>query len=171
MIDHLDKNQLRIVRIGLKKLPQSAKWDELELGFEMMEIEELELPIDLEITGFESMEIDSLIDVAGEPAADDEDLPVPVADGPAVSRLGDMWHCGDHLVLCGNSLEAESFERLMGNDRAQMINTDYPYNLKQSEIGGLGKNKYRDFFEAAGEKSEEEFIGHCQSNVAVSNLC
>lgn len=158
VIDHLSKGELRLVRIGLKKLPQSASWDELELGFEMLEIEKLELPVDLEITGFGSMEIDSLIQAAAEPEEDEEDGSELVIEGPAVSRLGDLWECDGHRILCGNSLERESFEQLMGEERARMVCTDHPYNLKQSEIGGNGKHKHREFFEAAGEMSEAEFI-------------
>lgn len=98
VIDHLSEGELRLVRIGLKKLPASASWNELDLGFEMMEIEKLELPMGLEITGFESMEIDSLIQAAAEPEEDEEGAEL-VIEGPAVSRLGDgsvrpTWQAG-----------------------------------------------------------------------------
>lgn len=155
-IDHLSEGELRLVRIGLKKLPQSGSWNELDLGFEMMEIEKLELPVGLEITGFDSMEIDSLIQAAAKPEEDEEGAEL-VIEGPAVSRLGDLWHCDGHQILCGNSLERDGFERLMGEERARMVCTDHPYNLKQSEIGGNGKHKHREFFEAAGEMSEIQF--------------
>ena len=154
-IDHLSKDMLRIVRIGLKKLPQSTNWDELELGFEMAEIEKLELPVDLEITGFESMEIDGLITAAGN--TEEEDPPEPIADGPAVSQRGDLWRCGSHRVLCGDSLEAASIEHLMDGKLARAVITDHPYNRDKASIGGLGKHKHRDFHEARGEMSESQF--------------
>ena len=67
--------------------------------------------MDLEIAGFETAEIDSLlsnfVDPEGEPA---EEIP-PICD-EAVSRRGDLWHLGDHRLLCGDAREDRDLRAL-----------------------------------------------------------
>jgi hypothetical protein len=44
---------------------------------------------------------------------------LPDAAEDAVSRLGDLWQVGVHSVLCGDARLAESWEWLLGKDRAK----------------------------------------------------
>ena len=84
-------------------------------------------------TGFELPEIDVLMAELS-PQEDDEPDPadaVPdVAEGPAVTQEGDVWLIGRHRLICGDSTKAETYERLLGEERAQMIFTDPPYNVR-----------------------------------------
>src|SRR5262249_48881318 len=85
-------------------------------------------------------------------------------EGPAVSRLGDVWLLGDHKIYCGDSRSAESFEKLLGPEKAQMIFTDPPYNVPiHGNVGGLGKVRHREFAMAAGEMSSPAFTRLLQS--------
>ena len=62
------------------------------------------------------------------------------APSPPVSRLGDCWQIGDHFLLCGDALKPESYERLLGGKRAQMVFTDPPYNVRiAGNVSGLGQ--------------------------------
>ena len=80
-------------------------------------------------------------------------------DRPAVSALGDLWKLGPHLLLCGSALEEASYAKLLGEERAQMVFTDPPYNVKtDGHVCGLGSVHHPDFQMAAGEMSEKEFI-------------
>jgi hypothetical protein len=46
----------------------------------------------------------------------------------------------------------------MGGDRAQMVFTDPPYNVRiEGNVGGLGSIKHRDFAMASGEMTQLEF--------------
>ena len=73
-------------------------------------------------------------------------------------QLGDIWHLGPHRLICGNALEAETYDRLLGDERAQMVFTDPPYNVPiDGHVGGSGRIKHREFAMAAGEMSREEF--------------
>ena len=73
---------------------------------------------------------------------------------------GDLWRLGDHLLLCGDALKQESYAMLMGDNRAEMVFTDSPYNLPiAGHVSGLGKIKHDDFAMACGEMSESEFTG------------
>ncbi|MBY4833931.1 DNA-methyltransferase, partial [Burkholderia dolosa] len=58
----------------------------------------------------------------------DEDAVPEVSETP-ISRPGDVWIMGQHRLLCGDSTVAESYERLMQGDLADMVFTDPPYNV------------------------------------------
>jgi DNA modification methylase len=82
----------------------------------------------------------------------------PVLDTPAVSRLGDTWHLGEHRLYCGDALEKSSYEILLANDRAHMVFTDPPYNVPiDGHVGGRGAIKHREFVMASGEMTNQEF--------------
>jgi DNA modification methylase len=93
-------------------------------------------------------------DDKGDPADADVPLPEPVA----VSRLGDLWLLKNHRLLCGSSLEEQSFALLMDGSKATAIFQDAPYNVKISgHVSGLGETKHREFAMASGEMSDPEF--------------
>ena len=59
------------------------------------------------------------------PEADPDDR-LPEISGSAVTVSGDLWQLGKHRVLCGNSLDAASYERLMEGAKADLVITDPP---------------------------------------------
>ncbi len=119
-----------------------------------------ELEFDIGVTGFSIPEIDSLIEglnpeEAGDPVEDQ--LP-PVNDGPAISHPGDLWLLGPHRLICGDALKTDTYERLLGDDRAQMVFTDPPYNVPiAGHVGGSGAIQHREFVMASGEMSSDAF--------------
>jgi len=58
-------------------------------------------------------------------ALDDSNAPAPAAE--AVSRRGDLWHLGDHRLLCGDSTDAGDVARVMDGEKAALVATDPPY--------------------------------------------
>lgn len=63
-----------------------------------------------------------------------------------------------HKVHCADSRDPQLVTRLMGDDRAHLILTDPPYNVKIDDIVNSGKTRHKDFKLASGELSETEFI-------------
>ena len=151
---HLSPEQLIAAGVADNRLAEDADWDRDLLVGALKVLDEANY--DLALTGFEYAELDALLfdPVDEEVDRDDE----PIDPGPNVSRLGDLWALGRHKILCGSSLEEESYLRLLGEERAAIGVTDAPYNVKiNGHVSGKGKRKHREFAMASGEMSEAEF--------------
>jgi DNA modification methylase len=120
----------------------------------------MDAEFDVEVTGFSIPEIDGLIEgLLPEEPGDPEDDQLPeIPQGPSVSRPGDVWTMADHVLICGNALEVGTYEALLGDDIAQAVVTDPPYNVKiAGNVGGLGAVQHDEFIMGAGEMTIEEF--------------
>ena len=125
-LTHLTDAQKRAYVIADNKLALNAGWDDAMLKLELADLKALDF--DLDLTGFSADEIDALLAEEGtEGLTDPDDVPeVPVEP---VTKLGDVWVCGQHRVMCGSSLEITAMERLCGDQRVDMLLTDPPYNV------------------------------------------
>ena len=45
------------------------------------------------------------------------------------SKLGDLYQLGGHRLVCGDSTDAKTVQKLMAGKKAQAIYTDPPYNI------------------------------------------
>lgn len=155
---HWSKAQVRAYRLADNKLPELATWDYDLLAAELSAIIEMdETPI--EILGWETAEIDVILDDAGQTdSSTDPADEIPSPPKNPVSRPGDLWLLGEHRLLCGSSLEAESWERLMEGAPVAMVFSDMPYNVPiNGHVSGLGKVKHAEFAAASGEMTRSEF--------------
>lgn len=155
----------RALVISDNKLGEQAAWDFDLLEGHLREL--IDLEFDVELTGFSTGEVDILLD--GKPpkheAKDpDDDLDDGALLGPAVAIAGDLWHLGPHRLYCGSALDSRSFDLVMGPERAQMVATDVPYNLKISgSVRGRSRKHHREFAMASGEMSDAEFVGFLET--------
>ena len=121
------------------------------------------MEFDIELTGFSLAEVDILLDDAkesspGAPAEGEDEVPPLPEQNSAVTRLGDVWLLGRHRLICGDSRSTETVSALMGDERADQIFTDPPYNVPiDGHVSGLGQTRHREFAMAAGEMSSEAF--------------
>jgi DNA modification methylase len=155
-ISDLSDAELRTLRLALNKIPEYATWNEPALRIELSEILQRDPSINLEDTGFEIAELDSVLDDGG---LDQEDeLPAIDEQVAPVTRLGDQWKLGENLIHCGDALKSESFIRLLGSAKADMIFTDPPFNVKIAGHVTRSKSaKNHEFAMAIGELSSEQF--------------
>jgi ParB-like chromosome segregation protein Spo0J len=129
MVGGLSAGEKRAVVIADNRLPERAVWNFDLLRGHFAEL--VQVDFDVELTGFSTGEIDLLMDGSGEPAATDpaDDQTGLVRTDPAISRLGDIWELGNHLLLCGDALREGSYQQLLQDRPAQMVTTDPPYNV------------------------------------------
>jgi 16S rRNA G966 N2-methylase RsmD len=159
---HMSEAEIRAYVIADNRLAENAGWDRDLLAIEFGYLDELDLDFDLTITGFDLPEIDILLDDyakagAVDADADDDGIPLP-ANGPAITRAGDIWQIGEHRLICGDALNAETWTALMGDERAQVVFTDPPYNVPiDGHVSGLGGVRHREFAMASGEMTRDEF--------------
>lgn len=170
-LNHLTDAQYNAFLIADNRLTENSSWDDRLLGEQLKALSELELHFELEVTGFETAEIDVLIDgleTINEPDPDDR---LPAIETSAVSAEGDLWQLGKHRVLCGNSLVLENYDRLMDGARADLVITDSPYNVRiDGHASGLGKSHHREFAMGSGEMSDGEFTGFLCNVMALCML-
>lgn len=159
-LSNMTEAQIRTYVIADNRLAELAGWDRTLLGLELQYISELDVTLDPTLTGFELPEIDILIDELSLSNADDpaDDMPEAIS-GPPVTRLGDIWQIGKHRLICGDATNAETYRALLDEEKAQMIFTDPPYNVRiGGHVSGLGKLQHREFAMASGEMSKAEFV-------------
>jgi DNA modification methylase len=159
-IRHLTAAQRRAYLVADNRLAELAGWDrellKLELGELLIEAPEL----DLTVTGFEVGEIDRLLledEVCGE--IDDRAADaIPQRDEEVICRRGDLWQLGGHRLLIGDAREPACYRRLLGDERAALVFTDPPYNVRiDGHARGKGRQQHREFVMASGELSQGEF--------------
>ena len=118
----LTKAQKKAYRIADNKLGELATWDEELLALEFEDLKGLDFDVDL--TGFDEVEIGK-IDNAGK-AAHEDDYEPPAVIETDIQR-GDLFRLGRHRLLCGDSTSAEDVGRLMDGKKADLCMTDPPY--------------------------------------------
>jgi DNA modification methylase len=154
-VSFLTEADRRAFALAENRLAELGGWDQELLADELNWL--FEQDYDIDITGFTLADMDFSIGSA-EQAAEPEHVELPNPDATAISQLGDLWLIGPHRLYCGNSLEASSYEVLLGSDRANMVFADGPYNVKiNGHVSGLGSVKHREFQFASGEMSQAEF--------------
>jgi DNA modification methylase len=138
------------------KLALNAGWDREVLAIELQGL--IDLGFDLETTGFTVGEIEVVLGEAAEGAPHDaseggeDDIP-PVRES-GVSRPGDVWRAGRHLLICGDARERMTYEALLGKKRVDLIFTDPPHN---GEFQGPGQIQHRGFAMGVGEMTSVEY--------------
>ena len=97
------------------------------LGIESI-LDQISYP-DLDLGG------DDIISLAA--AVDPNLVPELPDSAPATTKPGDLWKLGEHRLLCGDSTNPDHLQRLMGEDKADMLCCDPPYGVDYSD-----KNKH-----------------------------
>ena len=157
-IETMTAEEKRAYVIADNKLALNAGWDEELLAEELKAISDMDIDFDIDLTGFSIPEMETLIDglapaEVGDPA--DDRLP---DDAPARCTFGDIWQLGPHRLICGDARDPDTVGALMGGERAHMVFTDPPYNVRiDGHAGGLGSVKHREFAMASGEMARAEF--------------
>jgi len=126
-LKHLTEAQKKAYVIADNKLALNAGWDEELLRLEIENLKELDFDIDL--LGFDDSELDELLNFEEEKEIEEDEVPEVDETKEPYSKLGDVWLLGRHRLMCGDSTDKETVEKLMNGQKADMVFTDPPYGV------------------------------------------
>lgn len=135
--NHLTETQKRAYIIADNKLSLNAGWDSELLAVELSELEGADFNLDL--LGFDEAELSSIFDADKDVSDDDFDVEKELEE-PCFSKTGDMWMLGKHRVICGDSTNSSTFEKLLGETKVNLVCTDAPYFVNLENASGKIKN-------------------------------
>lgn len=120
--DDLTDTQIKAYRLADNKVGELAEWND---DFMFLELSELDaLGVDMLQFGFE----DPLEREERTETTEDE-APEPDEENEPTVKRGELWQLGEHRLICGDSTDAETLEKLMNGAEADLIITDPPYNV------------------------------------------
>ncbi|SDL24055.1 site-specific DNA-methyltransferase [Natronincola ferrireducens] len=144
IVIEVDKTKEKALNIALNKI--TGGWDEEKLSqlLDDLRLEEY----NVELTGFDWSEAEKLFDEhmptdgseSGENPDDDFEIELP--EEP-ISKLGDVWILGKHRLVVGDSTKEEDVEKLMREDRADMVFTDPPWNVNYGAVSEGNAQGYK----------------------------
>lgn len=118
-------DQVKAFALADNRSAELAEWNPEVLSAQLLELNEADF--DIEALGFE---MPQQIEMENK---EEDALPERTETR---AQLGDLWQLGDHKVYCGSSLDEDSYAKLMGTEKADMVWTDPPYGVSY-----VGKTK------------------------------
>lgn len=120
--------QEKLLNLALNRI--KGKWDEKKLSDLIVELKESPY---IPASGFRDDEISRILDqTLGDEESEEDDDGV---DKEPISKLGEIYELGPHRLICGDSTDLDTYKRLLGDERADMVFTDPPYNVNYKSRG------------------------------------
>lgn len=169
-LSHLNEAEKRAYVIADNRLAEKAGWDPEILAIELQGL--IDIGFDVELTGFETPEIDLILeesdDASPKSLTADDQTPDP-SFGPPISRVGDLWMFEAHRLLCGDARSPAAYAKLLGGQKADLVFTDPPYNVRiDGHVSGLGRVRHNEFAMASGEMTELDFTAFLTTTLGLA---
>lgn len=148
--DDLSEEKVKALRLADNKVSELAQWDLGKLEEELKALDEMELDFDMSDFGFE--EIGGGTELT-EVEEDDFDGTLP--EEPK-AKLGDVYELGNHRLICGDSTDVGTIDKLMDGNAADLVYTDPPYGMKAVSSSGVLSEHY-----------SEDILGDDDNSVAI----
>jgi len=140
--------------IADNKLTENSTWSKDFLKLNLTNLYDNEF--DLKLTGFSDDELSKLLPDFNidEGLTDEDDVPTPPEE--PVTKLGDIWLCGEHRVMCGDSTSDNDTDRLINNAKIDLVFTDAPYGInvvQSNQVGGEGITESGTYSKILGDET------------------
>ena len=171
----LSEKEIKMYSVAMNKILTMGEIDLESIKIDIKDwIFDENFTITPEELGLGTIEVDSILfELSGFSASDAEEQNETKAeeavfsDIPKIVKPGDVIQLGQHRLFCGDSMKAESYTKLLGEEKADIIITDPPYNVKiQGHV--TKKKNHPEFAQASGEMKPEDFINFL--NTVTKNL-
>lgn len=107
----LTEEQKQKYRILANKTGEMSGWDFGKLEQELAEVDFGDFDFDFDLPA----------DASKETQVDEDEAPEVDEAKPPKAKLGDIWKCGRHCVMCGDSTNAESVKALIGGGAGRYV--------------------------------------------------
>ena len=148
-VEHLSEAQKKAYILADNRMAMDAGWDTDLLLVEMESLKDM--GFDIGMTGFDEKEIADLFETDTEGEEDNFDVDAEL-EKPCFSKTGDVWHISRHTVICGDSTDPETYKRLLGDTKVNLVCTDAPYFVNLQNKSGTIANDNLD------DKAAYEFL-------------
>lgn len=130
-LDHMTDTQRRDYAIRHNRTAELSAWD-----FEKLEEELAGLKIEgVDLSGLK-FDFDSIQDDFTDAKIEFEQDEIPDAPEEAITKRGDIWQLGNHILMCGDSTDGNDISKLMSGEKARMLFTSPPYSDMREYEGG-----------------------------------
>lgn len=123
-VSGLTEEQVKALRISDNRTALGATWDDALLKVELADLQAM--GFDLSLTGFTGLELQSIFSTQDGLTDPDE---VPETPAIPVSKLGDVWRLGEHVLVCGDCTQAEVVSKALASHKPHLMVTDPPYGV------------------------------------------
>lgn len=131
--DDLTEEEANAYRIADNSTAEAAEWD---YGL----LDELLQDISIDMSEFGLELLNQVVDDSGDIVeAEVPDIP---QESEPISKKGNMWKLGQHVLLCGDSTNDKDVSRLMGGGLANMCFTDPPYSYEYQSNRRIKSDKF-----------------------------
>ena len=161
LVDYLTEAQKKAYILADNRMALDAGWDEelLKIEIESLQLDEF----DIGLTGFDDVELSKLFDDGLEGEDDNFDVEDELKK-PCFSKEGDIWHIGRHKVICGDSTKEETYLKLLGDEKVNLVCTDPPYLVNLESASGKIKND--DLNDKEGYEFLLQALTNCKNSMA-----
>ena len=136
--DYLTDAQKKAYILADNRFALDAGWDKELLKIEIEELRGMDF--DVSFTGFDESEIAKLMGADESDAKEDNFDVEEELQKPCVSKSGDIWTLGKHKIICGDSTLPETYQKLLGETKVNLVCTDPPYFVALESTSGKIKN-------------------------------
>jgi site-specific DNA-methyltransferase (adenine-specific) len=151
--------QTKAFALADNRTAELASWSPETLTAQLQELEEKGWEI--ADFGFEALEFPG----EDKPIIEDE---VPES-APQRSSLGDVWQLDNHRIICGDSTDSKTVEKLMNGAKADLVLTDPPFG---NDLGyGRGELGHRFILNDSTTKVLEEMFDPIDQSLKQDTHC
>lgn len=145
----LTEDKKKALLIADNKIAENSGWNEELLAELLKELHDHKF--DLTVTGFSNKELEKFETefFNNEEQIELENTVPDIEENKVIAKRGDVWILGEHKLLCGDACNPKDLETLMGDEIANMVFTDPPYNVNYG-------NSLRD--KLAGEEGKRSIL-------------
>lgn len=162
--DDLTDEQIKAFRIADNSTAQIAEWDLEKLQAELENI-------DMDMVQFGLQEQIAEIEKEFEKEVQEDEVPEVDEEHEPICKLGDIWQLGRHRLICGDSTDKATVERLMDGEKADLYLTDPPYNVNYTDGQENERKILNDHFDTDEECGEKLWLPTFINAREASNDC